>query len=51
MACGYVGGEVQAVIFTLVTPVLSHQFGFDVANTSLFLLAVPVAYLGVAILV
>ena len=51
IACGYVNGQVLSVVFTLVTPVLSHQFGFNVANTSLFLLAVPGAYVGIIILV
>ena len=48
---GYMNGQILSVVFTLVTPVLSHQFGLSVANTSLFLLAVPGAYFGVIIIV
>ena len=42
LACGFVNGQTYAVIYTLVTPVLSDQFGFTVANTALF-------YVGLAV--
>ena len=39
-------GKLHGVLNSLVTPVLSDRFGFDVANTSYFLIGTAVAFLG-----
>ena len=44
IACGFMIGQVYAVLFTLVTPVLSDQFGFNVECTSHFFVGVSAAF-------
>jgi predicted MFS family arabinose efflux permease len=41
-ACAYVNGQTLSVVYTLVAPILSDQFGFSVANTSLYFVALAV---------
>ena len=41
--CSYVFGQFYSVISTLITPVLSDQFGFTVEYTSHYLIGVAVA--------
>ena len=43
--CGYLVGQLYAILTTLVTPVLSDQFGFTVEYTSHYLIGVAVAFL------
>ena len=45
VSCGYMIGQVYAILTTLVTPVLSDQFGFSVEYTSYYLAAVSVAFI------
>ena len=45
VSSGFVIGQLYTILNTLVTPVLSDQFGFDVANTSHFLIGMAVAFI------
>ena len=38
----YVTGQAFALLYTLVSPILSDQFGFTVDNTALFFAALAV---------
>ncbi|CAI8018978.1 hypothetical protein GBAR_LOCUS11454 [Geodia barretti] len=43
--CGFLGGMMFTIVSALAPPVLSDQFGFDVENTSHYLLVMSSAYL------
>ena len=44
IGCGYMAGHLYSFLFTLVTPILSDQFGFSVEYTSHFLIGFSVAF-------
>lgn len=45
LGCGLLTGAAYTVFTSLITPVLSDQFGFTVKYTSYFFLAVSATYL------
>ena len=44
LASSYVIGQVLSVVYMLIAPVLSDKFGFSVANTSLYFVALTIPY-------
>ena len=50
VVCGYMIGQVYALITTLITPIMSDQFGFNVEYTSYFLTGAGVAFSSASIL-
>ena len=43
LLCSYVIGQIRGIFITVVTPVLSDQFGFSVADISYFFMLLNAA--------
>ena len=50
IGCGFMVGQIYALLFTLVAPVLSDQFGFTVEYTSHFYIGLSAAFFASSII-